>query len=99
MISATFGASGFSDATFDEKSLPPASSSVGGGAFGSGAKRTPILQPPGSAASAPPSQLVTMPPVSPPNDLMVKGLPLSFSSAASGMPSFNPLGAVHSDRP
>ena len=43
--------------------------------------------------------LVTSPPFSPLNPSIAKGLPLSFSSAASVMPSLTPFGALHVDWP
>ena len=59
----------------------------------------PILQPPGSEVSAPPSQPSTEAVPSAAKPLSLNGRPLILSSAASWAPSLTPFGALHCDRP
>src|SRR4051812_36484918 len=99
-ISTTTGLSARTPASLDNSSLSPESSARASfGSLGSAASRMPILQPPGIAPSAPPSQPATpvLPSASKPDNL--NGRPFASSSAASGRPSFMPFGALHCDLP
>src|SRR5262249_16815809 len=99
-ISPTEGFTASTPGSFDDNSLSPLTAlRESAEALPSASNRMPTLQPPGSEASAPPSQPVTELEPSAPRPPSLNGLPLSFCSGGMGSPSFSPFGAVHCDLP